>query len=207
MKTCNKCGKIKDLSEFSPNKENRDGRKGTCKECRSNGEKRKKEQLFSRGLKQCRKCLQVKELSEFYESGYIRQFSCASYESTCKSCDHEKAISDEYKRTAKRYNEKHPEKVKEHQENQNRKRYATEDGKEKQRGYYKKYLSKDPRKYNARTLVNLHVKFGLIPRPDSVPCKYCGQKAIHYHHPDYDKPLFVEAVCLKCHASIHRSDK
>ncbi len=62
-------------------------------------------------------------------------------------------------------------------------------------------------KKRARTLVNVEVRFGRIPRPNSLPCADCGHVWVpggrrheydHYHGYDDAHALDVEAVCTRC---------
>lgn len=41
-------------------------------------------------------------------------------------------------------------------------------------------------------------RFGLIPRPETLKCADCGDKARYYDHRDYTKPMDVEPVCAGC---------
>jgi DnaJ-class molecular chaperone len=55
----------------------------------------------------------------------------------------------------------------------------------------------------ARCILNMAIKRGSILRP--LKCTTCGTSGrIEAHHPDYNKPLFVEWLCPVCHGSAHR---
>ena len=42
------------------------------------------------------------------------------------------------------------------------------------------------------------------PSLKGIVCEVCKkEKAVHRHHPDYNKPLLVKLVCWKCHGKIH----
>ena len=48
---------------------------------------------------------------------------------------------------------------------------------------------------------------GEIPLVSTLPCKHCGQPAVHYHHDlGYERRywLHVDPVCQACHVRIHR---
>ncbi len=34
-------------------------------------------------------------------------------------------------------------------------------------------------------------------------CYFCGKKAVHRHHPDYDIPELIIPLCAKCHNRLH----
>jgi hypothetical protein len=66
-------------------------------------------------------------------------------------------------------------------------------------------------KIRARAMVAMAIREGLIDT--TKPCVLCGaaqRKArggdlpyVVQHHPNYDRPLFVRAVCRPCHGKIH----
>lgn len=47
-------------------------------------------------------------------------------------------------------------------------------------------------------LVTKAIKAGRIPPIASRNCVDCGEKAAIYDHRDYNKPLEVEPVCVRC---------
>jgi len=50
--------------------------------------------------------------------------------------------------------------------------------------------------------VALAIKRGELVRPDT--CQECGaHDLIHAHHEDYDRPLDVEFLCVRCHFARH----
>lgn len=63
-------------------------------------------------------------------------------------------------------------------------------------------LSKSPEAVRARALVNQRVRFGRMPRAQTLDCVYCGQRAQHYHHHKgyaFEFRYDVVPVCAKCH--------
>ena len=65
---------------------------------------------------------------------------------------------------------------------------------------------KDPesrKRHNARGRISARVRRGTSPRPSVFLCTYCDSRALEYHHPDYDQPLWVEPLCQQCHLKIH----
>lgn len=59
-------------------------------------------------------------------------------------------------------------------------------------------------KYKARSIVNHAIRDGRIER---MPCEICGEPKTQAHHDDYDKPLDVRWLCVKCHNDWHRNNK
>ena len=52
------------------------------------------------------------------------------------------------------------------------------------------------------------IKDGIIPPPEELGCKRCGQKKgiIHYHNHDYSDPIkYLEPLCWRCHMIEHSS--
>lgn len=41
--------------------------------------------------------------------------------------------------------------------------------------------------------------------PKKFRCAECGDKASGFHHPDYDNPEKVTALCSKCHGTKHQA--
>ena len=63
------------------------------------------------------------------------------------------------------------------------------------------------KKKNANSLANKAIDLGLIQRPDK--CEKCSKKSglIQAHHPDYEKPLEIQWLCVKCHNYEHHQPK
>jgi hypothetical protein len=60
------------------------------------------------------------------------------------------------------------------------------------------------RKDTCRSYANVYQQRGwLIPEP----CRRCGKPETQKHHPDYDRPLEVEWLCVPCHQTLHREEK
>ena len=45
------------------------------------------------------------------------------------------------------------------------------------------------------------IKKGILTRK---PCRDCGEKKVHGHHPNYKKPLEVIWLCKDCHGAEHK---
>jgi len=53
-------------------------------------------------------------------------------------------------------------------------------------------------------LIAAQVALGMRPPPGDLPCdKRCGRMGQAYHHPDYDQPEYVVAMCRPCHQRLH----
>ena len=63
-----------------------------------------------------------------------------------------------------------------------------------------------PEKHHARIMLCHHVKIGTIKRPER--CSLCGAKCeTEAHHCDYSRPLYVDWLCVPCHALQERSPR
>lgn len=59
----------------------------------------------------------------------------------------------------------------------------------------------NPEKRHAATIVNNAVRDGKLFKE---PCFFCGEDdRLHAHHHDYNKPLDVTWLCVKCHRRLH----
>lgn len=57
----------------------------------------------------------------------------------------------------------------------------------------------------SRKVTKYAVKVGFLPPPTEFDCQDCGRvKAECYDHRDYNKPLDVDPVCLRCNSSRGR---
>lgn len=52
-----------------------------------------------------------------------------------------------------------------------------------------------------RSITRTAVRVGFLPDPRHLDCVDCGGPAECYDHRDYNKPLDVNAVCLRCNSS------
>jgi len=64
------------------------------------------------------------------------------------------------------------------------------------------YRINNPEKIKGQGAVQRAIQSGKLNAASSYKC-YCGERAQHYHHLDYSKPLKVIPVCAKCHAKEH----
>lgn len=57
------------------------------------------------------------------------------------------------------------------------------------------------KKVNARSYVRVYIRRGKITPQ---PCEGCGDLFAQAHHDDYDKPLDLRWLCLRCHLKHHK---
>jgi hypothetical protein len=85
---------------------------------------------------------------------------------------------------------------------------ATKKGKINARKRAKRYYYKNREKQLAKSKVEYAITKGKLEpvyRQRCIVCRF--KRGEQYHHPDYDKPLFVFPVCRDCHRVIHKSLK
>lgn len=82
-----------------------------------------------------------------------------------------------------------------------------EKNKEKVKASMDKWLIKNKKQRFANVTLCNAVRDGRIEKPSN--CSMCGviDEKLHGHHDDYNKPLDVRWVCVKCHHEIHKSLK
>jgi hypothetical protein len=66
--------------------------------------------------------------------------------------------------------------------------------------YDDRYAEENPLKIVARNAVNNALRDGRI---EKTPCE-CGETEVEAHHEDYNHPLNVDWMCIKCHKKLHR---
>lgn len=72
---------------------------------------------------------------------------------------------------------------------------------------------RDGDKRQARAQVNLAVRNGEMPRPNSLPCKHCGhigpgKRHEYHHHNGYEAKCFLAVIplCSQCHSAVHEGE-
>lgn len=57
------------------------------------------------------------------------------------------------------------------------------------------------RRDTCRSYAGVYLRRGKLSKK---PCEICGNEESEMHHEDYDKPLDVIWLCVRCHSAIHR---
>lgn len=170
--------------------------------------------------KRCSKCKKIKRFSEFYKDRTRKD----GYRYVCKICQYEslkeyrqtehgknicKKILRKYQRTQKgKATKKHyaqSEKGRKVSRRALSKYKQTEKGKEATRRYNEHLRLREPNRIKARNAVNVAIRKGELPSPESLQCLICLKPSAQYHHhkgyaPEYW--LDVIALCKACHNSI-----
>ncbi len=148
-------------------------------------------------MKYCPKCETNKSLSDFSKSRCKKD----GLQCYCKACQliaqvayrktqagketgRRHSQTDTCKETSRRYNQ-------------------TDARKESHREGSKVQRLNYPDKAKAHDAVSNAIRDGKLERPSH--CESCFQeKFVHGHHEDYNKPLDVDWLCIKCHFELHR---
>lgn len=147
-------------------------------------------------MKVCKKCHKEKDDSEFYKN-----------DRTCKECRKSmvrknRASKVDYYREYDKKRYKEDPRVK-----QRIIRYSkTEAGKATAAKARLKYIENNTIKRAAHIILGNAVRDGKICKPSV--CECCGEsfssRKIQAHHDDYEKPLEVRWLCIKCHTKWHK---
>jgi hypothetical protein len=149
-------------------------------------------------LKQCTKCREQKERTEFYAHPKTAdRLLSACKECTKKAVRENRARNIEYYRQFDRERAMLPHRAKARTEYQ-----RTPGGKAALLRGRRSYVSRNPDKYLAVTMVNNAIRDGRLKK---MPCEVCGATyRIHGHHDRYDRPLEVVWLCATHHAERHK---
>lgn len=191
-KTCRTCKQIKPISEFYKNLETKDLHFSKCKTC------------CAKYRIQYRKTEKGKAVHKRYRKSEKGKVAEKHYKQSekCKAANKQYAQSEKGKITCR--------KARSHYE-------ATEKGKaaikhyrqsEEGKAITKRYHIRHPERVKAHEMVNIAVRKGQLPRPDSLQCHYCSAQAKEYHHYNGYAPehwLDVVPVCIPCHNKIPKS--
>lgn len=188
-KQCRTCKEIKPISEFYKHPDTRDGHFNICKSCKN---KRQKDYRKTEKGKAVHRRYRKSEKGKAVEKRYKK--------------------SEKGKAAEKRYQQSEKRKI---ACRKGWSRYeATEKGKAAIKRYrqskegkaiQKRYRIHHPERVEAHSAVNIAIKIGRLPRPDSLQCHYCPAQAKEYHHyKDYEPEHWLDVipVCIKCHNEI-----
>lgn len=164
-------------------------------------------------MKTCRSCKQSKPLNEFYKNHTCKY----GYDTRCKKCTliYQKSYSKTESGKAvhckawRRYQAAGKHKVGNKRYENSEKGRATKkhyQQTEKYKDYQRLYRIAHPERHKISLTVSNAIRDGKLPRPGTLSCHYCGQKAEQYHHWHGYEPehyLDVIPICHSCHVLIH----
>ena len=140
-------------------------------------------------MKKCFKCNIEKPLSEFYKHSQMKD----GHVNKCKKCN-KKDVSENYQKNIDYYRD--------YEKTEKRKKSHNE----RQKKYDNVYRSKYPKKYKAHKMVGNAIRDGILIRPNK--CECCESTLnIQAHHDDYNKPLDVRWICVRCHKKWHSENQ
>lgn len=151
-------------------------------------------------MRTCKECGRKKSENDFTIA--CKRGSKVYYCSYCRECDNERRTKRYYKNHShelefrREYYRNNKDKWKGHND-------LTENEKARKIELQRERRARDRRKSKAYKAIAKAIKNGeLVP---SSKCQKCGngKNKIVAHHPDYNKPLFVEWLCEACHMSLH----
>jgi len=147
------------------------------------------------GLIVCKTCHKIKVVFEFYIST-IRKGATGK----CKSC---------HKEMAAIYRANNKDKIKllsaQPHSVEARKTYQSGVGREAVNAASKRHRDANPKRAKAKSMISHAIRDGNITRPSV--CEACkGTDALQGHHCDYNKPMDVMWLCVKCHTQWHKEN-
>lgn len=145
-------------------------------------------------MKPCKSCEKEKPDEDFY-SGQKR----------CKECVKAR-VRDNYQKNKSHYQEYERKRANLPHRVKARENYAkTDKGKKSGNRAKKKWLDNNALKRAAHILVGNAVRDGKIEKPDK--CSECFEIGpVDGHHDDYEKPMDVRWLCVKCHNNAHNGE-
>lgn len=150
-------------------------------------------------MKTCFKCNKEKPLVMFYKHKQMAD----GHLNKCKDCT---------KNDVHKHRSENLDRIQEYDRNRpNRKERAEKQsvyhsfgkGSQVARDAGKKYARSNPIRYKANNAVSNAIRDGRLIRPKE--CSECGIECKpHGHHDDYNKPLSVRWLCIRCHNEFHK---
>lgn len=184
-KTCRTCKQTKPLTEFHKQRVKKDGHQDYCKSCRA------EHQIKYRKTKEGKEVQNRYQQSEKFKYTQNRYIQSEKGKNTQESYRQSVKGQVALKRGRKRYEQ-------------------STKGKEVKLRNAKRYQIAHPEQNRARQVIRNAIRNGKMPRPDTLQCHYCPNKAKQYHHWHGYAPehwLDVVPVCTKCHNKISNSHK
>jgi hypothetical protein len=146
-------------------------------------------------MKACTACGALKSCDDYYKTAK------GGVAARCKECAKE-AVRKNYREHLDQYKEYDRGRAMAPHRVEARTRYEkTTAGKQALRSAHVKFITNNPLKHAAHTLVNNAIRDGHMKRH---PCEICGNDKVHAHHDDYSKPLDVRWLCTTHHAEWHK---
>src|SRR5262245_8307460 len=180
QKRCTKCAVEKPLPQFNRHKLGPWGRSSWCKACTSEYGRAWKKKRWANDL-------EFREKSRAQYTQWVKD-NPKRRAATTKQWEMENR--ERRKASNKRWRKANPQKV-------------SVIAKRK----YQKKKQEHPEKFLCWQAVGSHVRRGKIPRPDTLPCAFCGERAEHYHHWNgyaFENRLKVIPLCRPCHIEADR---
>jgi ribosomal protein S27AE len=118
-----------------------------------------------------------------------------------KQREYRRTHRDKMNQAAKRYREKHPEVIAAAYE---RRKQIIKLNPAAHCEKIKAYNRRNPEKTYCRDKVKKAVAKGVLVKR---PCCLCGSEKVVAHHDDYNYPLRVRWMCIKCHLNFHREKR
>ncbi|MDE2020579.1 MAG: hypothetical protein KGJ13_09615 [Patescibacteria group bacterium] len=150
------------------------------------------------GLKKCFKCGEAKTTNDFYKHSAMADGLLGK----CKDCT-KKDAANRIERVKNDVNwvEKERERCRNKQVIYRKTHVVKTYPEVKER-----WADKNKIKRKAQFAANNALRDGKIKRSEI--CEICGAKGeLEKHHPDYEKPLLIQWLCLKCHGLTRRKNK
>ena len=151
-------------------------------------------------MKKCFKCGKEKSYSEFYKHSAMAD----GYLGKCKECAKKDTI--EYRKNNLEYCRNHDRIRSKTEARRKTNRLSSKreraEHPERVNARNKKYKDKNPLRVRAMNMLARALRRGVIRKSNFCECCYAFGKT-EAHHDDYDKPIDVKWLCVKCHNKRH----
>lgn len=137
----------------------------------------------------CSTCGVEKQLDQFSKAGRKRD-GTQRYASSCKKCEAKRA-RDNYWRDPDRHRVLSAE------------RRRSESGRLSNLQAVRRWQARNPEAVAAHAAVREAKRRGELELPNLCSTVGCTNRAEHFHHTDYSRPLAVKPLCRQCHEALH----